>query len=202
MATKEAKKTKKKGGGKKVYFTSPIGTFQHPHLTAPDTFGEYGDGKYKTKLRVEKTAKGVTEFISFLEDMAKKLLPFTEDETLRCGYKEGTGDDEGFYIFSFSSKFQPALVGPDNKPIDLKKMPKDFNIGAGSTGRIGGELFPYEHKDGDGVSLQMKQVQLATYVKGGRQSMFEDTIEGDFNPEALEGETDVDAESAADELGL
>jgi hypothetical protein len=189
-----AKKSKKKAS--KITFVSPLGTFQYPKLTHPDTEGQYADGKFKTKLVVPPTAKGLQEFIAHLLASAKSLLPDSEEEELNLGYKV---DDEGNYVFQFKSKFQPAIIDPSNKPVSIKKLGPDFRIGGGSKGRVAGVLFPYENKDGDGISLQMNQVQL-TSVVAGRASMFEDEVEGDFDPSEFAGE--VDAEAAANELGI
>jgi hypothetical protein len=173
----------------KVKFISPIGTAQYPHLTTPDTTGKYADGKFKTKLVVP-AKEGGEEFAKFLRDTAKELTGLKSPEV---SIKQ---DDDGNYVFSFKSKFCPAVIGPDNKPINLKKLDAEFRIGGGSRIRVGGECFPYEK----GISLQMKQVQIISVVTG-RQSMF-DEVEGDFDPSEYAGEAAVDTDAAANELGI
>lgn len=196
---------KKKQTPSKVTFLSPIGIAVHPKLTQPDTTGQYADGKYKTKLRVSPDAKGLQEYVAFLKKSAHELLPGYEEDELKYGFKI---EDDGNYLFSFKSKFAPAIIDPKNNPINLRKLGPDFRIGGGSKLRIAGVLWPYEGKDDDGVSQQMNQVQLLKLV-AGRDSMFEavDDDDADFDAEAFAAEnagngTEDDSGSSDNGLGI
>ena len=143
----------------------PKGTAVYPHLSSPDTHGPFANGKYKTKISVDKTAAAhVTQEIS---DYAKAngvaKLPFKDDP-----------EDASKVLFNVSSKFQPVIFAADGKT--KIEAVEDLRIASGSVIRVACELFLYT----GGVSLQMKQVQvidLVTYDSG----MFDADEEGSFD---------------------
>lgn len=166
----------------KLTFVTPVGTARWPHITRPDTTGQFADGKFKVKLIVPK--KDVEDFVRSLKELAKEhkvsMLPFKEDK-----------EDPSNYEFSIKSKFKPLIV--DAKKNEVKKP--DLFIGGGSKLRIGGVIFPWAK----GLSLQMKQVQVLDLVEGGNV-MF-DEAEGSFDASELEGD-EADTSILFDDTGL
>lgn len=174
----------------KIKFISPIGTANYPHLSSPDLTGKYADGKFKTKLSM--SGEVAAPFIQFLRDAAKTMVP--DVKVPKLGFKI---EEDGSVTFSFKSKFAPAVIDPGNAAVNLKKLGDDFRIGGGSKVRIAGELFAYD----EGISLQMKQVQVLSIVTG-RQSMF-DEAEGDFDAsEYVDEPTEAQIEAAENALGI
>ena len=150
----------------KITFVSPIGTARYPHITTPDSTGQYADGKFKTKLVVPK--KDAATLVEHLKAVAKEhrvsKLPFTEE----------VGD----VVFSIKSKFKPLVF--DAKNNEVKKV--DLRVGGGSKLRVAGIVYPYDK----GLSLQMKQVQIIDLQDGG-DAMFEEA-EGSFDASDFEGD--------------
>ena len=145
----------------KNYVILPLGTAMYPHLTSPDLVGEYADGKYKTKVVVDKAA--AADAIGIIEALAKDKgvsgMPFKDDK-----------EDPSKVVFNCKSKYEPVIYAADGKT--RIKPVEGFDIGSGSTIRVMCELFPYQK----GVSLQLKQVQLVHLVEYER-SVF-DAVEG------------------------
>jgi hypothetical protein len=172
----------------KIYFLTDSGIAQYPHIVEPDTEGQYATGKHTTKLIMtpEKAAPLIKNILAVAADHkvgAKNCkLPY-KNETRKEG---DTKVETGNIMFSFSSKFAPALIDPSNKPIKIKKLNDDFNIGAGSRIRVAGEIYSYDK----GISLQMSQVQVLDLV-AGRASMF-DAQDGTFDGSEYLDDSDSD----------
>lgn len=171
----------------KIYFLTPPGIAQYPHIVEPDTEGQYATGKHTTKLIMTPAeAKPLIDLITKVaaDHKAGKdcKVPY-KDEMIKDGdSKKATGN----IMFSLSSKFAPLIMDPKNKPIKVKKMSDEFNIGAGSKLRIAGEVYSYDK----GISLQMSQVQVLDLV-AGRASMF-DAQEGTFDGSEYAADNDND----------
>jgi hypothetical protein len=188
----------------KVYFLTDAGIAQYPHIVEPDTEGQYATGKHTTKLVMspEKAAPLIKQIDAMAEDhkVGKKncKLPY-KDDTRKDG---DTVVKTGNIRFTMSSKFAPALIDPRNKPIKIKKLNDDFDIGAGSRIRVAGEIYPYDK----GLSLQMSQVQILDLVSG-RQSRF-DAQDGSFDGSEYTDDDDGDTtqgsftESNKEALGI
>ena len=148
----------------KITFVSPVGTARYPHITTPDSTGQYADGKFKTKLVVPK--KEAAALVQRLKDLAKEhrvaKLPFTEED--------------GDIVFTIKSKFKPLVF--DAKNNEVKKV--DLRVGGGSKLRVAGVVYPYDK----GLSLQMKQVQILDLQDGG-DAMF-DEADGSFDASELD----------------
>ena len=183
----------------KTPYITPIGIAKYPHIIEKDTVGNYANGKYTTKLVMSpEDAKPLIALLKAAQakhDFGKDAkLPVT-DETIKDGdNKKKTGNLQ----FSFSSKFPPTVVSPDNKPIKVGKLNDSFTIGGGSKIRIAGELYAYDK----GISLQMHQVQIIDLV-AGRASMF-DAVDGSFDQSEFEDTEGAGAftEEADSGLGL
>lgn len=166
----------------KLTFVSPIGTARWPHITRPDSTGQFADGKFKVKLIVPK--KDAEDFVRNLKELAKEhkvsMLPFKDDK-----------DDPSNYEISIKSKYKPLIV--DAKKREVTKA--DLRIGGGSKLRIGGVIFPWAK----GLSLQMKQVQILELVDG--QDVMFDEAEGSFDATELAGD-EGDTSFLVDDTGL
>jgi len=149
----------------KNYIILPAGTAMYPHLSSPDMVGEYADGKYKTKVCVDKGAAG--DAIAIIDAMAKEkgvsMMPYKDDP-----------EDASKVIFNVKSKFEPIIFAADGKT--RIKPVEGFSIGSGSTIRVMAELFPYAK----GISLQLKQVQVIHLVEY-ENSAFDAVEDGTFD---------------------
>lgn len=150
----------------KITFVSPIGTARYPHITTPDSTGQYADGKFKTKLVVPK--KDAAALVDRLKTIAKEhkvsKLPFVEED--------------GDIVFNIKSKYKPLVF--DAKNNEVKKV--DLRVGGGSKLRVAGVVYPYDK----GLSLQMKQVQVID-LQDGSDAMF-DAAEGSFDASEFESD--------------
>lgn len=168
----------------KVYYMSPPGITKYTHIVEPDTEGQYATGKHTTKLIMTPE-----EAVPLIAEITKVVANHKAGENCKIPYKNDTikvgsiEKETGNIRFSMSSKFAPLIVGPNNKPIKVKKMSPDFDIGDGSRVRVTGEIYSYDK----GVSLQISQVQLLDLVK--RQSMF-DAQDGTFDGSEYESDED------------
>lgn len=181
---------------KKIKFISPKGIANYPHLSEPDTKGQYADNKFKTKLVIP--AKDAKQFVEFLK--AEGAKHFGKKQHKLPAVK----DENGNIVIIAKSKFKPGVFDSRNNPVT-----KDLKIGGGSTLRLGGVLFMYK----DGVSLQLNQVQvidLVEYGGGAGSSMFGADEEGGFEAEdegeaqggfGDEEQTDA-SEAPADDLDI
>lgn len=169
----------------KTMFITSAGTTNYPHITAPDTEGQYATNKFSTKLIMSpEAAKPLIDLIQSVVSTHKAgkncKLPY-KPETRKDG---DTAKPTGMLQFSLSSKYAPALMDSKNNPINLKKMGDDFFIGSGSKVKIAGEVYSYDK----GVSLQMRQVQLLNLVNTAA-SMFEADEDGNFDGSDYEDDT-------------
>lgn len=164
----------------KITFVSPIGTARYPHITTPDSTGQYADGKFKTKLVVPK--EDAASLVDRLKTLAKEhkvsKLPFTEED--------------GDIVFSIKSKFKPLVF--DAKNNEVKKV--DLRVGGGSKLRVAGIVYPYDK----GLSLQMKQVQIID-LQDGSDAMFE-AAEGSFDASDFDGEEGVSSFATTNDLDI
>ena len=175
-------------------FISPKGIAKYPHFLSPDTQGKFPTGKYSTKLIL--TPEEAKDFIAMIDKAAvghksgDPKLPYKQELVKDGEAKKKSGNIQ----LSFSSKFPPIILDGKNKPIDLHKVAKDFDIGSGSTVRIAGEVYSYD----TGISLQMQQVQLLNLVNG-RESMFDTDDEGTFDGSEYEADDDTSKGSFTEE---
>lgn len=131
----------------KIKFTSPFGSALYPHISSPDTVGQYADNKYKTKLVADLSAPGIQEFITKIDEAAsaihgakgaKLYKPYVIDE------------DAGEVTFIFKTQYAPAIFDARNNAV------KNLKVGSGSILRILGQFVEFEK----GISAQFNQVQI------------------------------------------
>lgn len=163
----------------KIVLTTPPGIARYPHITTPDLKGKFADGKFKTKLIVPK--KDAAPLVEKLQTIAK------EHKVSKLPFK----DEDGNIVFTFKTQFKPLVV--DARLNEVKQV--DFRIGGGSRICVGFIVFQYDN----GISLQMKQVQVLDLVDGN-DVMFE-AAEGSFNAADL-SETSNGSVSSDSELDI
>lgn len=171
----------------KVKFTSPFGVARYPHITKPDTEGQYADNKYKTKLVLPIDSPEAKAFIKLIEDAAKTLdrgspkmyRPYDIDE------------DAGEVVFKFKTQYAPAIFDSYNRNLNGKK---DAVVGGGSVIRLCGQLVAYDK----GITAQFNQVQVRELTSFGASAF--DTVEGGFSGADYE-EAGDGVESSFDEDG-
>lgn len=150
--------------------TLPKGLAVHPHLSAPD-YKYDTNGVYQSRLRVPvEAAKPVMDKIaSYFESYAgKKLTP--KDNTVFELEEDDTGERTGNVLFKVKAANKVNRNGElwDRKPrlVDASGQPTKANIGAGSTIRIGCEIYAWTNSSGKkGVSLQPQIVQVIDLVE-------------------------------------
>lgn len=169
---------------KNVQIVTPVVTFVYPHLTKPDTVGDYADNKYKTNFAFDDETE-LAKFKARIEEIAsgekfkvkQPKLPFKE-------LKDGTE------VGVTKTGYKPLVVDAKKQPI-----PEDTTIGGGSRGRLVLEVFNYDK----GLSLRLKKVQLLE-VQGGNTSADEFDVEDGFVAQAREADDEVSG--ADDDLDI
>jgi hypothetical protein len=155
--------------------------FAYPHLTAPDTEGQYADNKYKVDGITAPTSEAAKRTKAALAD-AMKQLGAPKNANLPLKEETSKGDDgkrtkTGNLLFRTKSQYAPAIVDSNGTPISEAKL-KKMKIGAGSEGLLQGyfssyELTVTERVNGEkvttkepGVSFTLTGVQLIKLVNG------------------------------------
>lgn len=167
----------------KVPFISPKGFAKYPHLTAPDTKGQYADNKYKTKLRVP--VKDAAPFVAQIDEFMKGEFGSKASRM----YVPYTETDDGFVEFNFKSTYKPAVFDARNNEVTQVPM-----IGGGSTIRVAGVISSYDK----GCNLRLNQVQVLELRSGGGESRFDADDEGSF---AAGGDTGGFGDHSSDDDG-
>lgn len=202
--------------------------FAYPHLTSPDTEGQYADNKYKVdgigdpNQGPMKAAKAAV--IAALKELgvpAKGSQTPLKAETSKnqdTGKREATGNHQ----FRCKSQYAPVITDASGTPIPAKALAK-MKIGAGSEGLLQGYFSDYvmtakERVDGElvevkipGISFTLTGVQLIKCVAGGGASASFAAYEGggftyegaaDADEDDLDVPADGDAASDDDDGGL
>lgn len=156
--------SEKKSKSKTVPLTTPFGTLRYPKISAPDTKGEYADGKFKTDIIfsdddykiVEKAVKAAAA--ELLPDVKNPKLPLHE-------WEDGKG-------LRLKSQYKPVVFDAKNG-----KLPDGVLIGGGTEARIAAAIFAYKKGGNTGISMRLGKVQVRTLVEyqGGDASPFEET---------------------------
>lgn len=168
----------------RIYATLGPFTFAFPHITSPDTEGQYADNKYKVDAVGDPKSKGM---VKAQETVAEALKTFglpkkgtgipLKKETEKnkdTGKKVETGN----LVLKAKSSYAPALVDASGKPIPAKAL-KTLKVGPGSEGLIEGYFQEYattekvRNADGEietvetkGINFTLTGVQLIKVVKG------------------------------------
>ena len=147
--------------------------------------------KYKTNLVLEdhldllKLIQGCAR-AEFGEKADGARMPFDLDE------------DTGEMIIKVKSKYAPAFFDATGEEIFGAQIP---NLWAGSKIRIGGYASPYSVSGSNGVSLQLKKVQIVLPVTGGSDAPTGGfaSVEGGFKEEELVQEQEVELDEVQQE---
>lgn len=150
-------------------------TFAYPHLTAPDTEGQYADNKYKvdgieapTSDAMKRAKKVVADAVKELGLPKGAMLPLKEQTAKNDkGFPEPTGD----LLFRAKSQFAPMLVDSRGKPIEGNALAK-LKVGAGSRGLLQGYFSTYVAAGKPGMSFTLTGVQLLSVVSNGGGAEF------------------------------
>lgn len=150
--------------------------FAYPHLTSPDSTGQYADNKYKVDGIGDPKGPAMKATKAAVESAVKELgvpkgamLPLKQEMAKDAsGNKQPTGN----HLFRSKSQFAPAIVDASGKPIPPKKLAK-MKIGAGSEGLLEGYFSDYVAAGKPGVSFTLTGVQLIKLVAvGGGSATF------------------------------
>jgi len=182
--------------------------FAYPHLTAPDTEGQYADNKYKVDGIAAPTSDAAKQTKAVVADALKQLgapknanLPLKKETAKN---EKGAREETGNLLFRTKSQYAPEIVDASGKPISAAKLAK-MKIGAGSEGLLQGyfstyELTVTERVNGEkvttkepGVSFTLTGVQLLKLVSGGGGADFKAYEGGGYT---------VDEDGGADDLPL
>ncbi|QIG96577.1 hypothetical protein [Bradyrhizobium sp. 6(2017)] len=140
---------------KYVPFVTEVMTAREPHLSKPDTKGEYADGKYKTEATADKAyAERFQEEIQKVADDN-----FRSKKNVHVPWKE-TKEGEIAFIFK-SPRKQPELADAKGNPIPLGIV-----IRSRSLIRISGVIAAWERGSKRGVSLWSDAVRVIDLAKG------------------------------------
>lgn len=195
----------------RIYGTFGPFVFAYPHITSPDSEGQYADNKYKVDAIGAPTSDGMKKAQAALADALKQFGLPKGDTLLPIKREVSKGDDgkkteTGNLLFRTKSQYAPTIVDASGNPI-ADRLLKKLKIGAGSEGLIEGYFSPYEttekvkdSKTGKtetvtvtGISFTLTGVQLIKLVKGGTGgSSFGAYQGGGFNAADMLGDDDDD----------
>lgn len=132
-----------------VRFVTEVMTSRNPHLSEPDTEGEYADGKYKTEATAD---EGFTErFQAVIKSVKDKH--FTGKNPIMLPWRE---TEDGAVAFVFRSpKKQPILTDAKGNPLSAGIVISD-----GSLIRITGVIAPWEAGLKRGLALWPDAVRV------------------------------------------
>lgn len=147
----------------KDMIVTPFGVAKYPAVTQPDTFGPYGNGKYKLKIVVSK------------EDLAKFKADFTAKVgAIPKGHKVPWKEQDDECIISATSKYAPLVINAKAHPIEFSE---GEYLAGGSIVRSKVEIGPYP----GGFALYMKNVQVKELVTKASSGNFDDMVIEDDN---------------------
>jgi DNA-directed RNA polymerase len=140
---------------KYVEFVTEVMTARYPKLSAPDTTGEYADGKYKTEATAD---EDYTErFKAEIQDVID--THFAGKKNVHVPWKEAT---EGAIAFNFKSPKKPPIL-TDAKG---EALPEGVIIHGGSLIRITGVIAAWDKGAKRGVSLWPDAVRVIRLAEG------------------------------------
>lgn len=148
----------------KELIVTPFGVAKYPSVTNPDTFGPYGNGKYKLKIIVTKE-----ELAKFQADFIAKAGPIPK------GHKVPWSEKDGECVISLASKFAPTVIDTKKQPIELGE---GEYLAGGSVVRAKAEIGTYQ--GGKNLFLKLVQVkELVTKASGGSYADMDVEMEDD-----------------------
>lgn len=140
----------------KDLIVTPFGVAKYPAVTLPDTFGKFGNGKYKLKIVVSKE-----DLAKFKADFTAKVGPIPK------GHKVPWSEKDGEFIISMTSKFAPPVIDTSKQPIEFSE---NEYLAGGSVVRAKAEIGSYT----GGNNLYLKLVQVKELVTKTSGSSFDD----------------------------
>ena len=165
----------------KIPFKTPKGIAKYPHITEKDTGHQFSSGKYDTKIII--TPEAAAPLVEQLKKLAKEEIPKLKDP--KMPFKV---DEDGNYVFTAKSEYQPALIDARGKK--MERVPSGLRIRGGSTIRIAGAVNVYDK----GLSLWLNQVQIIELVEDN--VAFEADEEGSFSADDFADEDAFAGEDA------
>lgn len=185
-------------GKKNEEFTFPKGEALFARLDQPYTFSKRdkrtvackpSDNGAAYSIAIKLPMKEATPIIAKIKQVWKDYGSEENDQPANWPFKNETDreSNEPTGNVIFKTKFNASWTNKDGSfasvaIYDAKghKLPKTFEIGNGSTIRVGIQFVPHDMQGG-GVSLRLKGVQVIKPNGGGFDSMFneEDGYEGD-----------------------
>jgi hypothetical protein len=150
-------------------FYSPQATVRWAHLINADDYEGDGKFRYSCELTMDFSDPKYVEFVKILEDEFAALHGSRNQRSPK-GVPWGKVDKEDptkrivkFTVNRFSNDDGTVSKGP--RIVDAMKKPwNGLEIGNGSLVIIGFTMYPYHKKDGAGVMLQPKAVQVLSFV--------------------------------------
>ncbi|KAF1049351.1 ssDNA-binding protein [Xylophilus sp.] len=137
---------------------TPAGVFTWAWIDKPDN-SEYGKGKYKCALKLEKGVEANDAFARKLIDLHKAAkgkrdtVPVKDGDTLAEENEEKNGKFRGFWLLTAKSKNKPAQI-------DAKKKPLAATAKSGDFGRLAIAASEFDTGANKGVTLYLNALQL------------------------------------------
>ena len=179
-------------------FYSPQATIRWAHLINADNYEGNGKFQYSCELVMDSSDPKYVEFVKILENEFAALHGSRKERSPK-GTPWGKVDKEDpakrivkFTVNRFSNEDGTFSKGP--RIVDAMKKPwGGLEIGNKSQVIIGFTIYPYVKKDGAGVMLQPKAVQVLSFVncedfgekaaEGFSEHADGYTVNGNFNDE-------------------
>jgi hypothetical protein len=155
---------------KTIRFVTPVGVAVYPKISAPDTQGQFADGKYKTDVDF---GSHTDALIKKFEEAAKAWGVDVANIPVVDQKDRETKKPTGKKLVRFKSKFRPGVF--DSKKVAI---PSDVTVGGGTELRIDTTMFPWAKGGKSGVSLRLGPVQISNLIEGGDSAANFDEIEG------------------------
>ena len=153
---------------------SPIGIAAYSWLNKPDT--AFNQNHYKITLMLDKSDKDNETFVNHVNEKHKNASNGSKTKSpIKDGDTSGKEGQEGQWVFTAKSQFQPKLVDAKRNQLSGNLFPM-----SGDLVRVALGLADYDTGSNAGVSLRLKAVQLVEKRnKGGDASdMFDDIDDG------------------------
>lgn len=171
----------------KIKIKTPFGIAVYPKISQPDTYGDFADGKFKTKLEFD--GSDLARVRKQLTDIAAELLPKVKRPKLPIQTLP-----DGREVLIAKTKNRPPVFDTRNNPI-----PKKVGIGGGSIIRIECTVGTYPKGNPTGINLYLNSVQvkkLVEYTPGGH---FDEVDDGYVYEGGDEDDEDIDSRKDDDD---
>ena len=149
---------------------SPTGIASYSWLTKPDT--AFNQNHYKVTLLLDKEEKENKDFVKKVNALHDEVSKGKSTKSpIKDGDKEGKEGQQGKFVFTAKSQFQPKLIDTQRHQLTNETAPM-----SGDLIRVALGLAPYDTGSNAGVSLRLKAVQLVDKRNQGSDvsSVFDD----------------------------